>query len=319
MRLQQTQTALGSVAVLTVVAATSHAADAMLGELWREISAFEARFSRFQPDSELTKLNQAAGHKVALSAEFMELLAAARRASDATEGLFNPFILPALQRAGYRGSWPNPSVVDAQLDYSDRAVRGMESLETGAGWARIPIDSALDFGGIGKGYLLDLLANLAEKRTTGYWFSLGGDIISGGFDDGHQPWRLGIQSAHENGEIIAQVENRSGHRLAVATSGVTKRRGPRHGGAWHHLVDPRSGQPSVSDVLTASVVSDRACQADVLASCLVVLGTSKARPLLNRHSLSALLQTAVTTPFSQGVHLIGDQIKLMTGPPESAS
>src|SRR5882757_10538330 len=104
-RLQQTKVALGSDALLTLIVGDNEGAAAIFTELWQEIHLFEATFSRFQSDSELTYVNQGAGERTEASLEFLALARATKRMAEQTGGLYNPFVLPKLQAAGYKGSW----------------------------------------------------------------------------------------------------------------------------------------------------------------------------------------------------------------------
>lgn len=280
-RAQQTKHALGSEVVLTL-----RGDKASLPEwfelLWREINLFEHTFSRFLPDSELTAVNQQAGLPVPVSPEFERLLRVALKLSEDTEGLFNPLILPALQQAGYEGSWPTPDSLGVAPDYSrNRVVPASEIVITG-GTVQLPTNTALDFGGIGKGYLLDRLADVvAVEGCRDFWLSLGGDLVMQGYDEADEPWRIGIARADGAG-VVTEVVNTSGERLSVATSGITKRRGP----GWHHLIDPRTARPAETDVLTATACSVSATNADVFAKCLVLLGSADAAGFVRRHKLT---------------------------------
>lgn len=301
-RLQQHQKALGSEVLLTLVGENEAALVSLYDELWREIMLFEATFSRFLPDSELTYVNQRAGQQVMVSPEFVALARATKAMSAATQGIYNPFILPKLQAVGYKGSWPDPGVYDAELDYEQRAIVPADSLEIGDGWVNIPPDSALDFGGIGKGYLLDQLAKLLDpKLVKGYWFSLGGDIVCGGVDVGGQPWRIGLQRA-DSEAVAGYVENKDGKQLAVATSGITKRRGS----GWHHIIDPRTGQSAKTDVLTASICMSNGLEADVFAKCLVILGNKAAEDFAAANNITAKLLQIRDDKGTVTVHKTGD-------------
>lgn len=312
MMLQQAKHALGSDAVLTVVAASPGQAKTLLRVLWQHIDEFEARFSRFRIDSELSRFNTQAGSEVAVSSEFYNLLVTTRQMNLDTDGAYNPFILPALQQAGYIGSWPETKKADARLDFSSRHIHPISSLVVTKGRATIPADAALDFGGIGKGYLLDKLADIAHaKHVKGYWFSLGGDIICQGYNEAGEPWRIGIQAAEDPLTAVAYATNGDGGRMAVATSGVTKRRVSKGSGSWHHLIDPRTGLPTDSDILTATVVGPKAVRADVYASCAVLLGSSSAQKFLSQKLVSGLLQTRFTTSHSQSLRLAGKGITLV--------
>ncbi len=275
MRQQYSWQALGSAVVVTIVHARTPAyGESIAAAVRQRVGAFEKRFSRFLPDSELSAFNRRAGKKVRVSGAFGRLLTAAIDLSAATGGLYNPFVLPALQHAGYRGSWPSPEQGVAGTDFSERRIVLATNISTGPGWARIPQDTALDFGGIGKGYLLDeLAAFLDTKGLDGYWLSLGGDIICNGYDTDSRPWQIGVQHAEDARKIITTVDNH-GTRLAVATSGVTKRQGSHNGQLWHHLIDPRTGKPAATTVLTATVTAEQATAADVYAKCAVIAGAA---------------------------------------------
>ncbi|HET9173991.1 MAG TPA: FAD:protein FMN transferase [Candidatus Saccharimonadales bacterium] len=311
MLLQQTKHALGSTALLTIVVNDEAYGQTLLDSLWQLIDDFETRFSRFRVDSELSQFNARAGQFTPISKPFQKLLTAARTKAQDTRGVYNPFILPALQQTGYVGSWPTPQHFDPQLDYRQRRIHSVDTIEFSAHTARIPADAAIDFGGIGKGYLLDeLAASIDGAQVMGYWFSLGGDIICEGLDDAQQEWQLSIAAADHPTRSIAGVQNKNGMRVALATSGVTKRGASTGDHAWHHLIDPRTGTSARSDIRTASVVASRAVDADIYASCAVVLGVAEATSFLAERGCAALLQTTIQTPHSQHVHVLGDGITL---------
>lgn len=308
---QQTKHALGSTVILTVVTDSTTEAETLLKDLWEAVDTFESRFSRFRPDSELTGLNRRAGEPVVVSPEFRRLFLRAKELAAQTDDLYNPLILPALQSVGYISSWPAMSE-PSSLDYSARQVHSAAAMQFIKTHVRIPDNSALDFGGIGKGYLLDRLAELAEPQSRGYWFSLGGDIICGGYDAQGDPWELKIAGARLSGKTIASVRNTTGERLALATSGTTKRNGSHQGSRWHHLIDPRTGKPAETDILTASVTASQGDLADVMAGCVVVLGSKQAGSFVKAHNVSALLQTDYATAHSQPAQAIGPDFTLST-------
>ncbi len=293
-RYQQQYRALGSDAVLTLVTEGGAAyAERLFDRLRQHIEAFEQQFSRFLPESELTQFNQKAGAKTTVSNSFRKLLSTTKNLAVETDGLYNPFILPALQQAGYLGSWPQPEAGRAATDFSERTVVPPEELRIGDSWARMPEGSALDFGGIGKGYLLDELADLLDgENLGGYWLSLGGDINCAGHDIEDQIWRVAVQSALEPDKSIDTITNPDGRKLAIATSGVTKRQGVKAGKHWHHLIDPRTGEPADTTILTATVTAEQAVIADVYAKCIVIAGVEQAEQYQADHRIqSFLIQT----------------------------
>ncbi len=292
-RLQQQQKALGSDVILTLVLDDSVDDGSLFARLWQQIADFEQQFSRFRADSELSLFNQQAGTKVHLSESFLALLRTCQQMSLATNGLFNPLVLPALQQAGYVGSWPKPSQANPELNYSDRQQQPSTSLEIGSGWARILPDSAIEFGGIGKGYLLDQLGEtLAVQSVGNYWLSLGGDILCNGYDLDGAAWTVGVQSASPGQAPAGTITNIGRAKLGIATSGITKRQGHHEGKAWHHIIDPRTGKPAATDVLTATIVTATAASADILAKCVVIAGSKEASAILKTNPVrQAFIQT----------------------------
>jgi thiamine biosynthesis lipoprotein len=301
----QQRIALGSPIDLTIVtSAGEHAADEIFRKLWLRIFEFERRFSRFLPASELSVFNRSAGMKVVISQEFYEILTKSLEMSMLTNGLYNPFILPALQTAGYVHSMVAAHRKDAVDDFSNRTVVRADRLHLDGNQASIPYGTAIDLGGIGKGYIGDILALMLDeqKDIDGYWLSLGGDVVAGGCDQTGDPWHIQVEDTGAAEFSIAGVavpSKRSRH--AVATSSSLRRSGKKEGRSWHHIIDPRTNQPSNSDVVTASVQAESLCLADILASCAVILGSGEATVFCKeRGATGVLLQTTEGEKVLQG-------------------
>lgn len=285
---QEKTRALNSEIVLTLRSGDEQTATRVFHNLLEIIEEFEQRFSRFLPESELSQLNRSAGTKFTASAELIKILQAAKEMSRVSDGLYNPFVLPSLQKAGYKGSWPKPDNFDSNLDFSTRSLGLITNLEIGQNWVKIPQNSAIDLGGIGKGYLLDKLADQAkEDGIADFWFSLGGDIIFNGNDDGRIGWEIGIVDAKNEERDISSFET-AGREVTIATSGTVKRSGKN----WHHLIDPRTGKPAITDILAATVIAGNATVADIWAKSLVILGSKESRVFVEDHKIELVyLQT----------------------------
>lgn len=276
-RFQQLYQALGSVVYITLVAGDNFPFETIFSDVRAQITAFEQRFSRFLPESELTLFNEHAGEIRKISTEFKKLLLASIKMAELTEGVYNPFTLPALQQAGYKGSWPSPDKLAAAKDYSQRKVVPSSQLQIYDDSAKIPSWAALDFGGIGKGFLLDQLhSSLLPIGAQGYWLSLGGDILCAGKDLENTAWTIQIQQATNQDASIAAITNHDGKPLFIATSGITKRQGRTANGTWHHLINPKTGAPAKTDILTATVAARSGIAADVFAKTIVIAGSDQA-------------------------------------------
>lgn len=287
-----TKQALGGAITLTVVSDMSRlAADELFVSLWREVIYFEKRFSRFLPSSELSRFNAKAGIRVPISAEFMAILQAAKLWAQKTSDLYNPFILPALHRAGYVQSAVKGYQHDKSPDYTNRYVVAGEQLELGDDWALIPRDSAIDLGGMGKGYLADQLGErLRTLGVAGYWLELSGDIATYGHTVDNQPIHVAIQNARDitkkHTDIMVECPETP---FAVATSGTFRRGTHNVKDIEHHIIDPRSGKSAQTDVLLATVCAESALAADVVASCGVIVGADNCAALFKRFQLPAWL------------------------------
>jgi len=274
-RYQQHYKALGSEVFITLVLTKENEeqANKLFLNISNKINNFENRFSRFKTDSELTFFNNNAGKKTVVSKQFLDLISTSYKLSQETAGFYNPLILPGLQKAGYKGSWPNPDKDYDGIDYSSRKIDTYEQIKIDKTWVQIPKNTALDFGGIGKGYLLDLLSDyLANKKLAGYWLSIGGDIVCNGYDLESKPWQIGVQSADKVDKVVSSITNMNGNKLGIATSGVTKRKGVSNGQNWHHIIDPRTGKSVETTILTVTVTSKQAVNADVFAKSIIIGG-----------------------------------------------
>ncbi len=300
-RASDTKHALGGPASIHLISEKNETElEALLGTLWREIFYFEKKFSRFLPSSELTRFNKKAGTKVPISPAMHDVLSAAKHYADVTNDLYNPFILPALQRAGYKNSAADGYTADPAPDYTDRHVVKSVELQIGKNWALIPHGSAIDLGGMGKGYLLDRLTQLLKAESLhGYWVELSGDIITYGYDETNSPIAVGIQNARDITQSRTDVHAvGTGGTMAVATSGTFKRDAHDSSQFTHHIIDPRSGSPAQTDVLLATVCAPSALAADIAASCAVIEGTQGAAAILRKLGCEAWMIQYTTSSGS---------------------
>lgn len=250
-----------------------------------EVELCEAALSRFRPDSDLSRLNAADGRWVAVDERLREALVLALRAREATNGRFDPTVLPALAAAGYDRSFDQLEV---------RAPRPLTDWRAGA---RIEVDgvavrlergAAVDLGGIGKGYAADraLAAMLATSpRLAGALVDLGGDIAVHGDSPEGGPWLVAVADPRRAGNTLAVLALYDG---GVATSGRDARRfGPAR--SLHHLIDPETGEPALAGPLTVTVVGPDAATAEGHATTLAIAGLGEAEAhVAERPSISAL-------------------------------
>ncbi|HKF18332.1 MAG TPA: FAD:protein FMN transferase [Candidatus Dormibacteraeota bacterium] len=227
------------------------------------------RFSRFEPDSELSCFNARAGDWVEVSAELDGMLHAALEAYRLSGGLVHAGMLGSMLAIGYsRPLRFGPT--QTALAGADPPPPLPEMLQVEEGRARLLAGSGIDLGGIAKGWLADRLADdLGENCLV----NLGGDLFARGVGPAGDGWPVGL------GGITVLLSDQG-----AATSGTWRRAWALGADRLHHLIDPRTGRPAVSDLAEVSVVAARAVDAEVHAKAALLLGSDRAPAYLAAHT-----------------------------------
>jgi FAD:protein FMN transferase len=228
------------------------------------------RFSRFVEDSELSRLNAAAGRWVEVSPELEGLLRAALDAHRLSGGLVHAGVLGSMLAIGYtRPLRLGPTA--ATLGGAAPPPPLPEMLELQPGRARLRAGAGVDLGGIAKGWLADrLAAELGENCLV----NLGGDLFARGAGQDGDGWPVDL------GGVTVLLRDQG-----AATSGVRRRAWEADGEVLHHLIDPRTGRPAASDLGQVSVVAATAAAAEVHAKAALLLGSALAPAYLAAHAL----------------------------------
>ncbi|MGE0059101.1 MAG: FAD:protein FMN transferase [Dehalococcoidia bacterium] len=262
---------------------------------WRELpsftrlesffAAYEARFSRFLPSSDVGQFNHRRAECAVVSAELFALINRCHHFSRITEGIFNPLILTSLEAAGYDRSFEH-------LSKTSRSRHGtrippFEVLQIAEVTREVSLDLpwGIDLGGIGKGHAVDMARALLPDGC-GVLIDAGGDIFATGRGPGGAPWLVDVADPHAPGRVIARVELVD---QAVASSWITRRRWRTDAGWSHHLIDPRTGLPADSGLAGATVIAARTDEADVFAKTAVILGAEAGLEFLERMGVDGLL------------------------------
>lgn len=255
------------------------------------IADLERRWSRFRPDSEVSRLNAGGGEPVAVSPETFLLVSRAVEAWRLTDGWYDPTVLDALERAGYDRSFRDPtSSVHRAAEPPAPPVpspgAGGVALVPGLRTVRLPVGVRFDPGGIGKGLAADLVvAELRRAGAAGACVNLGGDLRVAGEPPTRHGWVLGVDDPTRAGCVVPLALDDG----ALVTSTRRLRRWVRAGAQLHHLIDPRTGWPSASPVHTVSVVAREAWWAEVLAKAVLLAGPADGAELARRAGVDALV------------------------------
>jgi thiamine biosynthesis lipoprotein len=265
----------------------SPSAAARLDQVSHWFDVWEDRLSRFRADSELSLLNRSAGRPVPVSGVLWEAMRAALWAAGFTDGLVTPTMAPQLAAAGYdrsfelMGEWsdgtaaPPPPAADWRAIRMDPATRSVT----------VPVGYSLDLGGTAKGWSADRALHRLRAHGAAL-VDAGGDIALHGPRQGGEGWPVGVADPAEPGRSLELLSLLRG---GVATSGRDYHRWFRDGQWLHHILDPRSGLPATTDVVSATVVAPTTLQAEAAAKVVLILGSQSGMTWLEaRPSLAGL-------------------------------
>jgi thiamine biosynthesis lipoprotein len=265
-----------------------------------EVERLEQSWSRFRPDSELSRLAGHAGAWRPVSAELMAALARARRLWEHTAGAFDPTVLAALEAMGYDRTFAAVARDAGALERPPVPAPGFDRVEIdeGASAVRLPPGVRLDLGGIGKGLAADLVAEgLVLRGAASVLVGLGGDVRTAG----HVPdggWRVPVLDPFDEtatwSEAVLGAE-------AIVTSTSLLRSWRRGGQALHHIVDPLTGSPTDTGVVAVVARGGSAWWAEGLAKAAMVLGEAGADALLDGTDVGATLFRADGSSVTIGV------------------
>ena len=241
----------------------------------------ESVLSRTAEGSELFALNAANGETVSYAADdpLPQLIETALAISEATDGAFDPTLAPVLDAWGFTKDTRRVPPADELAALLAHTGRGKVALEkTAEGESVTLLDGAqLDLGGIAKGYAADLLrAQLEKEGVASAALDLGGDVFVMGKKSDGSDWRIAVKDPGDTESYLGIV---AASDAFIVTSGVYERYFEENGVRYHHILDPRTGCPAESGLVSVTVVCKNGAWADALSTACFVLGTDKALAL----------------------------------------
>jgi thiamine biosynthesis lipoprotein len=235
------------------------------------VSAFEARYSRFRPDSLISRINAAAGGDwVAVDAELDQFLDLCGWLHQLTRGVLDVTALPVLRLWNYRAEHPRIPTA-AEISGALRLV-SWAKVQRQPGRVRLPeVGMALDFGGWGKEYAVDAVAQLARQHGLDrVLVDFGHDLCAVGAAPGKPGWHIGLEDPARPGAAcwgsVAARDN------GIASSGDYLRGFTLNGRRYGHIVDPRTGWPVDNGCRQVTVIARSCLQAGALSTAAFILG-----------------------------------------------
>ncbi|CUS40023.1 Thiamin biosynthesis lipoprotein ApbE [hydrothermal vent metagenome] len=245
-----------------------------------EVRRIETKYSRFRPDSILSKINSSDGQKTTIDAETHYLLNYSSVAFELSDGLFDITAGVLSKLWDFRnGIIPSPETIRTNLAYV-----GFQHIRFNSNSIILPAGMSLDFGGIGKEYAVDCAAAICKSAGITHGIvDLGGDLHVIGPQPDNRAWKVGVRNPRAPENAIAELAIMQG---GLSTSGDYERYFEHSGKRYCHLLLPKTGMP-VSYWASVSVVAPSCLLAGTL-STIAMLKQSDARIWLDEQEIQYL-------------------------------
>ncbi|MDQ3369403.1 MAG: FAD:protein FMN transferase [Myxococcota bacterium] len=288
-KLVYTGQAMGTVISVFLWTDDELAAAKAAAAVFAEMKRLDGVMTTWTPDSEVSRINAAAGKQpVAVSEETFTVIARAQDIAKRTRGIFDITV------GAFKGLWKFDQDMDGTLPARTDVQRRLAVI----GYQHVVLDKAkrtvflkkpgmsLTLGGIAKGYAVDRCVKLLhDAGFTSFMVQAGGDMYIAG-KKAEKPWVVGIRDPRGDSKetmfAVTPVEDRS-----FSTSGDYERGFVKDGVRYHHILDPRTGQPARAS-RSVTIRAKDAFTADAWSKVLFILGPAKSLALLKREKLTDL-------------------------------
>ena len=294
---KESRTLMDTYCTITVVSPSKEMAAEAIDKGFAEIKKLELLLNYFSDKSEIAAINKAAGiGPVKVSEDTLEMMRKTLEISKATDGTFDPTIAPIIKFWDFSNKRQDNSVPDGRVikdtlklvDYRKIEINNKsEVFLVGKGME-------IDLGGIAKGYAADkAMEAIKAEGIKSALVAVAGDIRGFGSSTSGNAWKVGIQDPRpETGsekpweDIFASLHLED---MAISTSGDYQRFFIKDGKRYHHILDPATGFPAETDLLSASVIAPEGYIADGLSTAVFALGAEKGMALLKAMGIEGVL------------------------------
>ena len=268
----------------TIYHITYHSDNNLKKEIEAELKKVDQSLSPFNKTSVISKVNR--NENPVVDPMFKEVFLLAENISNETHGAFDITVAPLVNEWGFgfkKGVEPTRQVIDS-LKY----IVGYQKVKlTPKNYVQKQDPRImLDCSAIAKGYGCDVVARLLRKNgINDYMIEIGGEIVTRGFNQKQEPWRIGVNKPTDDSLNTSQelqtVLNVTD--IAMATSGNYRNFYYKNGKKYAHTIDPKTGYPVQHTLLSATVLAKDCATADAYATSFMVLGLEGAQKILQQH------------------------------------
>jgi thiamine biosynthesis lipoprotein len=285
--IQKTESIMGTDVTITVVTRSYEEGETAIEAGMAELRRLDAMMSLYKDDSEITRVNLAAGkNPVKVSPEMIEVVEHAAEISKLSGGAFDVTIGPLVVLWQVRlkeGKTPTDAeiarvrpLVNYQNIVIDKKASTIFLKKPGM---------IMDFGGM-KGYTADRVADLFKKRgISNAIIAVAGDIWVLGHREDGKPWRIGVQHPREHDKTLTVLDLSNKY---ISTSGDYERFVIKENKRYHHIIDPRTGQPS-KGTISATLIGDKGAIIDPLTKVPFILGPDVGMKIVKKLGAEAII------------------------------
>lgn len=242
--------------------------------------------SVFNDSSEISIFN-AKDTLINPSEDFINLLLKSKKMNLLTNGAFNPAIGPLVKYYGFlKDKGSNEIDTSFVLELLKFTVLDSIKLDSNKKIITKPPKYYLDFNAIASGYTVDKLAKIFDSlKIENYLIEIGGEIYAKGSHTNGNPWTVGIEkppvSIYSPQEVLTKVKVKN---AAIVTSGVTRKYHNSTNKRVNHIINPQTGFPIPSNILSVSVITDSCTEADALATAFMIMGVDSTMRFIKKNN-----------------------------------
>lgn len=243
-------------------------------EAEEETKRLEQLLSVTVPESDLWRINHAHGQPVAVDGDTISVLTEAVAMGALTQGALDISVYPVLQAWGFTVSGEEEFQIPSEQKLRELLVSvDYQKVQIGETAVSVPDGMQIDLGAIAKGYTGDRLTELFRSRgITSALLNLGHNVQTIGERPDGTPWKIGVTDPFEPQEILGVVEVTD---KVVITSGNYERYFEKDGRRYCHILDPATGHPAQSGLVSVTVIGESGTYCDALSTAIFVMGREK--------------------------------------------
>lgn len=270
-----TLTAMGTVMEITVFNTSKGNSAEVADDMVQCIKNLDKLWDTKEENSEISLINSAVGGtEIEVSHHTAKIIAMGIDAYEKTDCLFDIRVQPFISLWGFdTGEYGVPDKEDIRLA-CEIVVSSKITVSTDNNRVVKTDGTQITLGGIAKGYLGDRLLDIATSKDTCAMLSLGGNIVLCGNKPDGSMWRVGVKNPYDADTLACTFET-DGNK-SVVTSGGYERYFEYSGKTYHHIIDPATGYPAESDLISVTVVGNDGVACDYLSTALYIAGRKKA-------------------------------------------